>query len=858
MKRKSFRKTVRKILLMFSVFAALIALGCYIYYYDLTRGPLPRHAGELRIDGLHDTVRVIRDKWGVPHIYAANYHDLYFAQGYTQAQDRWWQMEFFRHIGNGSLGRLVGRKAEVLATDLFIRTVGFRRAAERDLKNYDVETVAMLQSFADGVNAYLAKRDAGGLALEYGVLRLTGTGSPVEPWTPADSLVWGKVMAWDLGGNHDKELVRAVLHNRLGAEMAEQLLTPPWPYGRKPTIIQAKELVAAEPALASQADYKNGVRENNLLLAGGVPSGINLVFGQGSGIGSNNWVISGKLTETGKPLLANDPHLGIQMPSIWYQVGLHLQGAEQTRSVAGFAFAPVPGVIIGHNNHIAWGVTNVNPDVQDLYAIRVHPEDPLQYEWNGSWRRMTVHEETIYFGDGQEPVTIQVRETHLGPVINDNRLEAADGTIRGFNNENPQVLRWTALDPGTMFKAVVKLNRAQNWEEFRSALQYWDVPSQNFVYADINGNIGYQMTGRIPFRARQHSGLLPVPGNRADYVWQGFIPFDKLPRLFNPERGYISTANQAVVPPEYYDLLSRELGEGPNYVISREWDYGYRAQRINEMLENMAPHNVSSVRNMLGDNMDLGAKKLLPYLAELTFDDAAVAEARNWLLEWDGQKHKDSPQAALYAHFWAVLTENLFGDQFAEDMQLKGNDREMWATYLLLQQPDNTWWDDTATEGLSEQRDEILVRSFEEAYAKTITTLGRNRDNWKWGDLHTATFVSNPLGLSGIGLLERMVNRGPFAASGSTETVNSVGWNAGAGNFAVTSLPSLRMIVDLGDFRQNVAIHATGQSGHPYSRNCDDLIELWRQNSYLPMLWTPEQVEAAVVNTLVLNPANQR
>jgi penicillin amidase len=849
------KKKRRRVLLIFSVFATFIALGGYIYYYRLTREPLPRHAGELRVDGLTDTVRIVRDQWGVPHIYAGNYHDLYFAQGFTQAQDRWWQMEFFRHIGNGSLGRLLGKKSAVLATDIFIRTAGFRRAAELDLKNYDAETLAMLQSFADGVNAYLAKRDAGGLAMEYGVLRLTGTGSPIEPWTPADSLVWGKVMAWDLGGNQDKELLRAALQERLGVEMTEQLLTPPWPFEQKPTIIEAGELTDTEPGSTSRAENKTALSNTNTLLAGSTLPGKNLVLGQGSGIGSNNWVISGKLTESGKPLLANDPHLGIQMPSIWYQVGLHLRGEGHTSSVAGFAFAPVPGVIVGHNNNIAWGVTNVNPDVQDLYAIHVHPEDPLQYEWNGSWRRMKVHEETIHFGDGEAPVTIQVRETHLGPIINDNRLDEAGGKIQGFNNENPKALRWTALDSGTMFKAVVKLNRAQNWEEFRNALQYWDVPSQNFVYADIKGNIGYQMTGRIPFRAGQHSGLLPVPGNTEEYVWQGFIPYDKLPRLFNPERGFILTANQAVAPPEYYDLLSRLLGKGPNYVISREWDYGYRAQRIYEMLGNNIPHNISSVRKMLGDNKDIGAEKLLVYLANLTFGDARVTDARNWLLKWDCRMDSDSPQAALYAHFWARLLENLFADQLGKDMRPEGNDREMRATYLLLQQPDNAWWDDTGTEGVREQRDEILTRSFAEAHAQIITALGSNRENWRWGALHTATFVSNPLGQSGIALLERIVNRGPFPASGSSETVNSIGWKAGEGNFSVTSLPSLRMIVDLGDFRQNVAIHTTGQSGHPYSKNYDDLIELWQKNEYLPMLWSPEQVEAAAVNTLVLKPA---
>lgn len=852
-KRRSFRQTARRTLFVLVFAVMLVGLGGYIFFYDLTRGPLPQHAGEFNVAGLSDTVIVRRDQWGIPHIFASNSHDLYFVQGYIQAQDRWWQMEFFRHIGNGSIGRLVGKNAEVFGTDIFIRTVGLRRAAERDLKGYDAETISYLQAFADGVNAYLTKREPGDLAMEHGLLRLTGTGSAIEPWTPADSLVWGKVMAWDLGGNQDKELIRAALYDLIGQEMADQWLTPPWPFGKKPTVIQAEELPNVGQ-LRTGPDGSVDGKGIKPLLAGSTMPGKNLAFGHGSGVGSNNWVLSGKMTETGKPLLANDPHLGIQMPSIWYQIGLHLTGAERQHSVVGFAFAPVPGVVIGHNNFIAWGVTNVDPDVQDLYRIRVHPEDPLQYEWNGTWRKMTTHEETIYFGDGEKPVTIKVRETHLGPIINDNRLDKVSGEVRGFNNEDPVALRWTALDPGTMFKAVVGLNQATNWEEFRRALQYWDIPSQNFVYADVEGNIGYQMTGRLPFRAGQHSGLLPVPGWTEEFVWQGFIPYDKLPRLFNPERGYIATANQAVVPPEYYDQLAQALGKGFNYMISQEWDYGYRGQRIAEMLKNYAPHTIDSLQSILGDNKVISAEEISPFLAGLSFGDAALTEARNWLLAWDYQLHKDSPQAALYAYFWSRLANNLFGDQLGEDMRVTGCDREMWATYLLLQQPDNAWWDDLGTEGVVEQRDEILARSFSEAYARMVADFGKSRHDWRWGYLHTATFVSNPLGRSGVSLLERIVNRGPFATSGGPETVNSTGWDAGVGSFAVTTLPSLRMIIDLGDFQRNVAIHSTGQSGHPYSPNYDDMIGLWQENNYLPMLWTPEQVEAAAANTLTLSP----
>ncbi|MCL0064172.1 penicillin acylase family protein [Dehalococcoidia bacterium] len=857
MKRTRSRKILRIVLLVVGVVVVLALIGGYAFFYDLTRGPLPQHDGELRVAGLIDTVEILRDQWSIPHIYARNMYDLFFAQGFTQAQDRWWQMEFWRHAGSGRIGELVGKSDDTLQADIFIRSVGWRRVAEQEVELYDEETIAQLQAFADGVNAYIMGRDPGDLALEYSILGLIGINFEIKPWTPADSLVFAKIMSWVLGFRRCEEETRATLYELIGEEMTDQWIMPPWPFGKKPTIVQPEDLSITEASLISSLDRPPATQGSNALTAKSILPDMSLVFGQGYGIGSNNWVVSGDLTESGMPLLANDPHLGIQIPSIWYQIGLHLRPAngESPFSVTGFTFAATPGVVIGHNGYIAWGVTNVGPDVHDLYRIRINPDNPLQYEWNGKWRDMTLHEETIFFGDGQEPITILVRETHLGPIINDNQMDEETGKILGFNNEDPLALRWTALEPGTLVRAIVELNKATNWEEFRGALQYWDVPGQNFVYADVEGNIGYQMTGRIPIRAENHSGLLPAPGWTDEFEWQGFIPFELLPRIFNPERGYIVTANQAVVPLEFYDQLARQLGVRPDQVIiSHEWNYGYRAQRIVKMLDEKAPHTIASFQSILGDNKLISAEELMPYLAGLRFDNPELANARDWLLEWDYRFDIDSPQAALYAQFWARLMHYLFIDQLGEDVQVRGGSREIWATFLLMEQPDNAWWDYIATEEVVETRDDILIRSFSEGYANTVAALGKNRDDWRWGELHTSYFVSTPLGMSGIGLIEDMVNRGPFATSGSTGTVNNTVWDAGAGDFSVSALPSMRMIIDLADLSQSVAIHTTGQSGHPYSRHYDDMIDTWLNMEYNPMLWTREDIEAAAVNRLILHP----
>jgi penicillin amidase len=854
---------LRITLIIIAFIIVCVLIGGYVLYRDLTRGPLPQHDGELIVEGLQAPVEVLRDQWGVPHIYAENMHDLFFAQGFTQAQDRWWQMEFWRHIGSGTIEEITGRDNDPLEADILIRSLGWRQIAEREAELCDEETRAYLQAFVDGVNAYITSRNSGDLALEYGVLKWVGKRIEIEPWTIADSLIWGKVMAWSLSSGGNDEETRSIIYELIGQELTDQWMTPQWPFGERPTIIQPEDLDITLMDSGSQVSNEVGVIESQQVASTTNLHDIDPIFDTSRAIGSNNWVVSGNMSESGKPLLANDPHLSIQLPSIWYEIGLHCLsiGEQRPFNVTGFTFAPIPGVVIGHNDFIAWGVTNTGPDVSDLYQIRVNPENPLQYEWNGDWRDMAVRQETISFAGSDQTITIQLRETHLGPIINDNELDEESEEILGLNNEDPLALSWTGLEPSHMSRAVFGLNKAADWDEFRDALQYWDVPSQNFIYADIEGNIGYQMPGRIPIRAENHSGLLPAPGWTDEFEWQGYVPYEYLPNVLNPKQGYIATANQAVVPMEYYQWLAQELGEGYNYIFSLDWDYGYRAQRIVELLEANAPHTIESYQRIQGDNKLISAEEIMPYLAALEFDDAELSETRDWLLDWDCQFNIDSPQAALYAQFWARLMENLFNDQLVsedldEEDKAYGSDRDMQATSLLLQDPHNAWWDNATTYEVIETRDDILLQSFQEGYDNTVAALGEYREKWRWGDLHKATFVSNPLGASGVGLIEGMVNRGPFSVGGSMATINNTAWGVGSDeDFEVLWLPSMRMIVDLADFSQSVTVHTTGQSGHPYSPHYDDMIDLWRNIEYHPMLWTREQVEAAAEAKLTLKPA---
>ncbi|MCA9891229.1 MAG: penicillin acylase family protein, partial [Anaerolineae bacterium] len=398
----------------------------------------------------------------------------------------------------------------------------------------------------------------------------------------------------------------------------------------------------------------------------------------------------------------------------WYEVGLHCQPVtvECPFNVVGLTFSPAPTVVLGHNDNIGWGVTNVGWDTQDLYMLEINPDDPLQYRWNGEWRDMTVREEEIRFGDSEETVTIQVRETHLGPIITDNDVDD-DGNVSGFNNDEAMALHWTSYETGTIVSSLFALNQASNWDEFRDALRMWDAPSQNFVYADVEGNIGYQTPGRIPVRAAGHTGMLPVDGTTDENEWLGYLPFDYLPSVLNPDRNYIATANQALVPMDYYDQLAQELGdqfgEDANYVFGYRWAQGYRAERIVEMLQASDSHDFDTYQAIHGDNKLIFAEEIAPYVADVTFEDDTLTEARDWMLNWDYQMHMNSPQAALFAQFYVALADDLYNDQLGD--VANANNRQMWATTLLMADPENVWWDDINTPE-TETRDDIIQRAF--------------------------------------------------------------------------------------------------------------------------------------------------
>ncbi len=758
---------ISRFVMIVVIVLAVLSLAASGSVYYLSHRAFPQTSGEIHAPGLNNPVDVYRDAYGIPQVYASTAHDLFFAQGYLHAQDRFWQMDFWRHIGSARLSEMFGKSE--LSTDMFLRTLGWARVAQQELDSADPQSKALLQSYADGVNAYLADHQGSALSLEYSILKLISPSYQIEPWTPLNTLTWAKVMAWDLGGGIDTEIQNAILLKTLTPQQLSELY-PPYPSDH-PFIVPQLSISNTQSAAAN---YYTPLLANDLypalLSVQQDATAVDALIGAGgSGLGSNDWVISGKLTATGKPLLANDPHLAEQMPSIWYEIGLHctVKTADCPYEVTGFSFAGVPGIIIGHNDRIAWGFTNVGPAVQDLFIEKINPNNPDQYESGGAWTDMQIVKETIKVAGGQ-PVDLTVRYTKHGPIVSDTYGSLKDFTKNAgiaLPTSYALALRWTALEPGQTFQAIWRFDKAENWDDFVKGAAFFNVPAQNLVYADVDGNIGYQTPGDIPIR-KAGDGTLPVPGWTGEYDWQGYIPFDKLPSAFNPPQGFIATANNAVAGPDY------------PYLITKNWDYGFRAQRIVDMITHApGPIDIKYIQQMQGDDLDLNAQTLVPVLLQVPLNDSHLEGVRSILQNWDYQDRMDSAPAALFAVFWKNLLSDTFDNKLPKDYWAAGGNSYFEVMRSLVKQPDSPWWDNPATPQ-KETRDDIFRQAFASAVSEIEKAQGSNAARWSWGGLHTVTFHNQSLGESGIAPIEMLFNRGPYAVSGGPAIVNATGWNA--------------------------------------------------------------------------------
>ncbi|PCC55573.1 penicillin acylase family protein [Brevibacterium aurantiacum] len=878
----SMKVLIRVLAAVLVLLLILTLLGVFIM-----RRSFPTTDGDMSLPGLDAEVSVTRDESGVPTVEASTSHDLFMAQGFVHAQDRFWEMDFRRHVTSGRLSELFGESQ--FGTDSFIRTLGWRKVAEAEVAALDDKTRAYYEAYAEGVNAYLHDKSPTEVSLEYGIVGLQNGGVEIEEWTPVDSVSWLKAMAWDLRSNVEDEIDRAISTTGLDDEQMADIY-PDYPYDTRPTITggnagakapaTSRKSGAGKPggSTAGGGDAPGDNSSEDEARAGGEVTGVNAprtdaeVDGQTPGnlgelkqqlkslptllgvnshdIGSNSWVVSGEHTATGAPLLANDPHLSPSMPSVWHQIGLRCTEItpECPFDVSGFSFSGLPGVVIGHNQNIAWGLTNLGPDVADLVVERIRDGEAVRDTGDEA---VTTRKETVKIAK-QEPREITIRSTSNGPLISDLEgpyrgvLDAATGadtsdTKSGPAEEHYQLaLQWTALQPGNTASAIFGLNAARNWGEFRQAASLFDAPSQNLIYADTAGNIGYQAPGKIPKRGKG-DGMLPRHGWKTDENWQGYLDFKDLPSLYNPERGWIVTANNPVTPP------------GDSVQLSNDFDDGDRARRITKLVQDtIADGDVTTddMSRIQGDDLNPLALTLIPLLEDLEAEEGSdIAEAQELLSSWDGRDDANSAAAAYFNVLTKTILDEVFAPKLPDAVPPGGGSRWYLIIKNQLKDPDSDWWADSEVD----DRDEALTRAMDSAWETTEDLLGSEPVTWRWGILHRLTIRNASLGESGIKPIEQLFNRGPYEVAGGSGEVNATGWDASVG-FETNWVPSMRQIIDLKDFNHSQWINLTGASGHAFHPHYADQTEDWAANKTRPWPYTPDALDRHTEDTLVLRP----
>ncbi len=750
---------------------------------------LAKVSGELKLSGLEHPVNVLRDRWGVAHIYAQNQHDLFFAQGVVAAQDRLFQMELWKRAGQGRLAEILGPSA--LARDINARALRYRGDLTAEYESYAPDTLAILTAFTDGINSYIASLTAAGgpgLPIEFQL-----AGFAPEAWHPVDCL--NRMAAFSMTGNAFGELEHARALTELGAEKTEKFFTFDPPVALDPAA--GLELAGLSPELLKDL----------------VGSDRRIEFPAHSLEGSNNWTISGALTASGKPLLANDPHRVIGLPSLRYMVHLVAPGWD----VIGAGEPGLPGVALGHNEHIAWGFTIFGLDQQDLYVEELNPANSFEYKVGDGWKSMESRKE-VFFIRGAEPTEVDLKFTRHGPVL------WQDG-------KRALALRWVGSEPGTAgYLASLAIDRAESWDQFESAVARWKVPSENLVYADNVGNIGEHSAGLAPIR--KWTGLLPVPG-RGGYEWAGFVPTAELPHFFNPKEGFVATANHKMIPEHY------------PYNVGFEWTPPYRITRIRNVIDaaKQQQHKlgVDDMEALQGDITSLPALEFQKLLRSTPLrSDSSLTG----FLRWDGRLTRESADAAFY-EAWMQQICIALGSRFSREHAQHYSELEPNGVFRILANPENDLFGENPVTG----RNQLLVDALKAGTVSVSENLGADPGRWAWGLLHTIRFRHPLAGQPGA---TSLFDIGSFSRPGDEYAVNATGTEGDS--WDQVSGASYREILDTSDWDKSVAINTPGQSGQPGSPHYSDLVKVWDAGRYFPLVYSRRAVEEATTDRLVLKP----
>ncbi len=772
--------------------------GAYVFWRAM-----PAYSGAEKLPGLSAEARVWRDAYGVPHIFAASMDDAARTLGYLHASERLFQMEVQRRVGQGRAAELQG--AGALGIDKFMRTLGLYREAEASFSALSPPAQKRLQAYADGVNAFLDSHK-NALPPEFLIL-----GDRPEPWKPADTLVFVKLLSLQLSNNYKLEALRARLRQKLGPEQAAWMFP-----GMKPGAP-----ITTEPTLGATHANAKSVEDKS------VEDQIGALTGVSHGA-SNEWVVAGSRTVTGKPILANDPHLGLSAPILWYLARI----VTPEGSAKGATIAGTPLVVLGQNDSIAWGFTTADSDVQDLFIETVDPSDPAKYLTPDGPKPFETREETIHVKDAND-VKITVRATRHGPVLSDVSEDLGSLAEPG----KAIALAFTGLgDRDTTIEAFIRLNAARNWNDFLDAMRLYQTPTQNIVYADVAGDVGFFSPGLVPLR-KSGDGLAPVDGASGAFDWIGTVPFEQLPQLHNPAIGFAFNANNANVRDDHQPTFGQD------------WEEDFRARRIQQFFDTIDKHSLDTSAAMQFDHLSLAAKELQPFIAKIAPSDERARQAQAMLAGWNAVMDKDRVEPLVYTSFLRSLHRLLLEERTGLSMEDKG---PFDATTLISLMRDHPSWCDAPEKPDPDCR-KTLGRALDEGLALLVKRDGADMSQWRWGNEHIA--LLQHMVFAHLPLLDRVSDLSAPSDGGFYTVDRGGGFEAPPDRpFARTHAGGFRGLYDLGAPEKSRFMIATGESGHIFSRHYRDFAPLWVSGKYITIAGSEDDLRNAGAAELILSP----